>query len=221
MPRLESRGSGVVIKDNSDMSIAYFPPQSGDMNMALDLPQVALNAEGLKGEAYPRLLGSGQVVLASQVVTGVRVPLRAGTPVTNLHCGVITAGAGTPPTLLKMALLQRQGSSGTTWVTFGMSANLAADPMWTTVGIKTVPLLVPVTVPADDAYYVANLCDGAFGTTAMQIARVVPVSGNLVLGIGSGILPAAAVGGRTDFPAVGQTMSLPAPSQSGFWFGVS
>jgi hypothetical protein len=221
MPRLESRGSGVVIKDNLDAAVAYFPGGVGDQNMALDLPQVALNAEGLLGETYPRLIATLQGALGSQNPIATRVPLRAGTPVTNLCLSVATAGAGTPPTLFKLALLQKT-SNPNVWTVLAQTADFSGSALLTSPGTKAFPLTAPFTVPADDAYYVSALQVGAFGTTPAQFLRSAVPAASALTPPGAGIWPALFKNtASTDFPANGLTLTFNSSTGSIFWFGVS
>jgi hypothetical protein len=192
-------------------------PISSRSGIGASLNDVLLTAMGLVTETVSRLAITGTVSPTSQSAGLVLAGLRAGTVITNLHCLLTTAGVGTAPTLIKMAILDKTG------MVLQQSANVAGDAMWTgTLGVKTVPLGAPVTVSADDAYYLSFLKNGVFATTDIALQRASWPSALAGLGIGGGALVCTNTTGRTDYPANGQSMTPGAGgATSAYWFGAS
>jgi hypothetical protein len=181
----------------------------------LDLDEIALAGEGLKTQGYPRNLINAGGVPVTQRIDAMLVPLREGTVLTNIHCAVPAAGVGTGPTLIKLAILSKAG------VVQRQTANVGTSAIWTTLGPKTIPLTAAWTCPADDVYYIAFLQNGAFGTTAMQLARNTLYLSQLFAAIGSGVSPQQATTGKTDFPADGSAVTGLTAVQHGLWLAAS
>jgi hypothetical protein len=176
-----------------------------------------LPGEGIIAESYSRLAPTTANAWQTGDISVTRIGLRQGALVTNCLTAIITAAAGTAPTLLKMALLDRN------FVVLGQSANLASDPLWTSQGTKQVALTAPLTVPSDNLYYVASLLVGSFGTTQPQFARIASANANIWNALPGGFSVALGTGsGKTDFPANGTAVTgLTFAGGLGWWAGVN
>lgn len=122
------------------------------------------------------------------------MPLLTGDTVTSLAVVVATAGAGTPPSHIWLALYDVTGHL------LGQTADLAASGIWTAGNqIAQANLQAPVTIPATGGYYPAFLEIGAFGTTALRLANANAAAFQTDPAIG-GAQPCVVQGGQAGLP---------------------
>lgn len=174
--------------------------------------QLATTGQGFISESYPRLITTASVAPTSQQIIAIALGLFAGDVITNCYCSVQTSGVGTAPTLIKMALLDKTGR------VLAQSVNVAASAIWTSLGLKAVP--VAYTVTANDLYYVAFLKNGVFTSTEVALAR----NGmNASFAFGSNPLPVGIQSAQTDFQPNGssQTLTGGLTANAGLWVAVS
>jgi len=175
----------------------------------------ALAAQGLLAETFSRRFATSQAAPTSQTIFASLVTLYAGMTVTNLHCAVGTAAAGTDPTLIKMALCSKAG------VVLQQSVNEAADAKWDSKGTKTVALASPYAVTATDGYYVCFLINGTFGSTNLQLVRSLVIDSGSMTAVGSGVVPICSQASQTDFQATSGSQTLSGATGNAVWMGVS
>lgn len=178
----------------------------------------AITSRGLLSETYPLagLNGANAAVTSQQPVCSL-LGLAAGDIVTNLIPCITVAGVLAAPTLIKLALIAKDGT------VLATTANSATDAKWQATGLPEFPLSTPYTVTADDGYYVAMLENGAFATP-VQLLRLGGNPGAQAVRVGGrSVARTFAVGaaGQTDI-AVGSAQVLTDPGSGvSFWFGVS
>lgn len=173
-------------------------------------PELRDAAIGFKGQVWDIFCApTVQSVVATQILYGSMGGLVAGDVVTNLIANVITAGVGTAPTSIFVAIYKTDGTL------MASSGNLAASAIWTTVGWAIAPLSAPFTVPTSGGYYFCLLQDGVFATTAMQIHRgtqTTAVDQSLIAGKAR---PCVLQTGRTALPSPATFT----PSTGNYWMG--
>lgn len=179
--------------------------------------QNAIVSRGLLTEAYPMAaalnalsaLTAGQITMALAGLSN-----GAGDVVTNIVVCIGTAAVGTAPTMMKLAIVKKDGT------VLAATANVNSDAKWLSTGYKAFALSSPYTVPADDGYYLAVLQVGAFGTTQPQLIRVGSNQAAGVTQLGSGTFIYASGGtGQTDITG---TLSVnSAGSGVSFWLGAN
>lgn len=177
--------------------------------------QIQLAARGLIAETYDleASIGNGTTI-GTQAIYGSLVGLAAGDVITNIVACVPVAGAGTVPTLIKLAIVSTAG------VVLAATANIAASAGWTSVGLPQFALTTPYTIPSNGGYYIAFLQNGAFATTPLQLMRVGSNNIATVSAIGSGV--AAYVAGGTGKTDITGTLTLTNPGGgTSLWFGVN
>jgi hypothetical protein len=118
------------------------------------------------GSFSPMQVASNSASPTSQSVSGVAVYLYANETVTNVLCGVVTAGAGTAPTALKLGVW----SSAATPACLSVTSDLASDSRWTTQGWKVNALSSAYVVPTSGIYYLVFWINGTFATTNVSLA---------------------------------------------------
>lgn len=171
-------------------------------------------ARGLLSENYHGPSGAATgATAATQTIFGGLLGLLAGDVVTNVGVSVSTVASGTPPTTIKLGLVD------TTGAVLAVTANVAADSQWTaSTGMKLFALTAPYTVPTDGGYYAVILSDGVFGTTPLQLARCNP-TGGVEKAVSGGARPFIGVtGGQTNITG---NLTLANVTAQGFWYGVS
>lgn len=177
--------------------------------------QVMSTALGIISENYRVSVANNTGAFPSQRIQGSLLGLCAGDVVTNLVFAVGVAAAGTAPTLLRCALLDKTGK------VLVRTNDLSASAIWTSVGYAVAPLTAPYTVPATDGYYVVALENGAFGTTNVAVYIWV-VTASLDVAIGSGVPLGFNQDAQTDLPAVGSSVTMTVGGNSSrLWVAVS
>lgn len=165
---------------------------------------VALAAAGLISENYSyEMVSSGNAPTAGSIY-GFLLGLLAGDLVTNIVVPVVTAGAGTAPTLIRLGLADPSG------VVRAVTADLHASSLWTTANtLVACPLSSPLTVSTTGGWRVLLLQVGSWGTTALALGRTTAFSaGALTVQPGGGIRRLGTYGtGATDLPAVGSSLA--------------
>jgi hypothetical protein len=209
MPRLESRGNAVVIKDNQDRSVAYFPPSVGEIAVSPygdSLIEQRALAEGLVAETASRLSAVGTSGTSTGVGRLAGLYLRRGMVLTNGWVVVSTNGTGV--TLAKIGLW-RPSDGALVAGSSDQSANINAG---TAGRAQNFPLTPAYTVPADGFFYAGIL---QVGTTP----AVIVVTGNQSVAALPGFpAPHAALSGQSDLagytPPLGSSAVAP-------WIGFS
>lgn len=163
---------------------------------------ILAEAQGLKGENFPRLTASASGTLTDGTVQGVLTPFLAGDTITNLHVFVTVVAV-----TASVSLVGVYNSSGTR---LAQSADLGTA--WESTGTKTHALTAPLTITSTGGYYLAVISKGA-----------TPVS--LLRGVNTGISSSPAGGSVLAFTDAGET-SLPstatmAAGGQATWFGWS
>lgn len=164
------------------------------------------DAQGLKGENFPRAAIVGGTISISGTVYYMLTPFRAGDRITNIHPHLTVAASGV--TACKAGLYAQDATQ------LASSADLGTS--WQSTGIKTHALSTPYIVPSDAALYIVLF--HTVSTTAATIARCSAATGIWQTPSGSAPYVFAAQTGLSDLPAPG----TPANSnQLGFWVGWS
>lgn len=127
----------------SDRS-ALIPSSRGVLSETIAVTACARNAVIPTGNLFAALLG-----------------FYAGDVISNFIFGVAQAGVGAAPSGPIIGAFY--SLDGTTLL--GQTADFSQSAILTSVGVKSVPLVAPIAVPADGALYAAELKVGAFGTT--------------------------------------------------------
>lgn len=112
--------------------------------------EILTEAQGLKGESYPRTALVSSAALATQALRGVLVPFRAGDTVTNLCAAVVAAGV-----TLTDAWLGLYSTAGVQ-----LAATASAPTTFESVGVKSVAVATPYTVTATGGLYIVALFVG-------------------------------------------------------------
>jgi hypothetical protein len=190
MPSLSQRGGGIVIKDNADKAVAYFPSTAGaDMSVSPygdSADEQRALAEGLVAQTGPRQYAAVSIGLAASTTYLVGLYLRRGTTLTNGWVNVGTNGTG-----LTLAKIGLWGVNGQLLVgSSDFSAALNAGAVWRAA---QAPLPTPYTVPADGFFYAGIV---QVGTTP---ALVVGLNGTVAAnGLPGAAWPTGAVSGTAD-----------------------
>jgi hypothetical protein len=132
--------------------------------------QVAI-ARGLLAEPYPLATVNNSDPLATQVVSGVLVPVQFGTVVSGVAYCINVAAAGTLPTAVFVALYDLTG------VRLAVSGDVKALANWNATGVFSSAFTTAWTVTQDGAVYAAILKNGTYGTTEPRIASMSGVAG--------------------------------------------
>jgi hypothetical protein len=175
------------------------------------LTAISLTARGLITETWSPYINPNNQAPGTQTLYGTLVPLRGGQIVSNVVICVATAGTGTPPTGFFVALYT------TTGVQLGVSANQNTSTVLTTQGYGALPLITPVTIPADGGYYPCFLQNGTFGGTTVAYIRTANSTGGQSGQFGSAARPVVKQTGQATPPS-------PATFVTGdftYWFGLS
>lgn len=138
---------------------------------------------------------------ATGVVYGTSLGARAGDIVTNIGVQVVTAGAGTTPTLVRF------GTADSTGKILAVTADVHASAGLTTQGIQTFALTAPLTISTSGLYYLVMLQVGSWGTTQMQLGRTSSGSG-VGVGVSGGAFVSFAWTGQADLPAVNSSVTV-------------
>lgn len=156
----------------------------------------------------PWNLSNGNATVAFQAGTtfAAMCGLRVGEIVTNINVYVAGAAVGTPPTLVKAALMDK------TCKVLAATANNAANARWLSIGVATIPLTAPFTITAEDVYYAAFLFTGAWGTTQPNYMGTI---GSVGAGVGT-LSPVRALIGQTDL-VVGTTYAMGGGGTNPMW----
>jgi hypothetical protein len=173
MPRLESRGNAVVIKDNTDKTVGYFPPSVGDMMTSPygdSTDEQRALAEGIVAQTGPRQSATGSVSTPAGTMCAVTLFIRRGTLLTN---GLLVVGAnGTGVTLAKVGLWSTTGALLA--ASSDQSANVNAGTIWR---VQSFPLSVPYTVLTDGLFYAGVLQVGGTPASIIQFSATPAISG--------------------------------------------
>jgi len=187
---------------------------------AASLSSSMVNRDGIRrtglnilAEPFHAAVASSNAVLAGGVAYAMAVGLRAGDVLTNMFTNVITAGAGTAPTLI------RQGVCDSAGVMLAVTAQSQASAQWTATGTSTIALTAPLTIAADGLYFLCIIEVGAFGTTPLQLRKC--GSGGVVPAVAGGALIAGAQTGLTDLPAVSSSLVLGSASSGHWWLAAN
>lgn len=167
---------------------------------------------GYKKPTFDLAAASGSTV-TSQIIFGSAVFLRKGETVTNIITAVTTAAAGTTPTTIRLGIMS------SALVMQAITGNLNANAIWTSVGTKAAPLSAAWVVPSDGIYFIVLISNGAFGTTALQLAKAQSSIATLGQAL-AGFPPKYGQFGaaQTDLPAVGASASAWSSNATFFWF---
>lgn len=176
----------------------------------------ALNTgQGLLSQTYNRNVAVNQSTPGQGTAHLTSLGLVAGQTVANLAIQIITAGAGTAPTSVTMALLDKTGK------VLALTGELKNDAQLLATTEKRFALASPYVVTVTDGYYVGFLQVGPWGTTAMQLAR--GISNAAYTTAFTGGIHATALGGTglSNFPAVNSSVTVAAAGGVGYWHGAS
>jgi lysophospholipase L1-like esterase len=183
---------------------------SGAFSYPANRVQKALAARNLGGENFSLAAATSSAAVASQQVFLGLLGLLKGDVVANVVIDVAVAAAGTVPTRLELAIVDKTG------VTLATSGNVASDAKWTSTGPKAFALSAPYTVLTSDGYYLAILQNGAFATTPLQLTRQNSLAGGAQALSGGVRLIAATGGGVTTITG---TLTLQDPGAgTAYWF---
>jgi hypothetical protein len=161
-------------------------------------------AQGLITQNFDRQLANANQVLVDGTAYFMAVGLRANDLVSNISIAVGTAGSAV--TLSKVGLYKKDGTR--------LAVSADQGTAWQSVGVKTIALASPYTVPVDDGYYVAVVSKAT--TTLPALVRA---QNGLQMGaVGSGMAPAGVLAAQTDLPA---SATLSVFSTFGLWVAVS
>jgi hypothetical protein len=196
--------------------LALSPPSSGKGGAALDSDRLSImrTGLGLLSQTWNVQAPGTQSVLTSGTIYCCAAGFRSGDVVTNMLCSVATAGAGTAPTLI------RQGVADSTGKMLAVTADTHASAVWTALGLVSVALSAPLTIPGTGLYYLCFIEVGAFGTTPMQL-RAAGNSGGGPGAVAGFPRALAAQAGQTDLPAVNASLTLGGGGTIGFWQAVN
>jgi hypothetical protein len=124
-------------------------------------------ARGFGGQVWENsLVNLGSTAPATQALYGTLAGFLAGDVITNIIVAVATAGAGTTPTGIYLALYSASGALE------AETANLAASAIWTPgagAGYAVCTLSSPFTVPSTAGYYLTFVQNGTWGTTQLKL----------------------------------------------------
>ena len=140
--------------------------------------------------------------LTSQTIYAAGVPYRAGQVVTNLGWSIVVAASGAGPTGMFVGIC-----NATTMLMD--SANLSGSAAWTTIGLRTVALSSPFTIPSDGLYYHLILQNGAFAVTQPTFNRLGATGDPRINGAGTFLYATAGLA-ATALPAVSAAVTLAA-----------
>lgn len=214
-------GAGAIVTESGSnlywLELGAEDNANASTSNVVNLPYISQNdqarreVQAIKGETWPRQLGTGGNQPAAGSLYLSAIGLTKGDVVTNLLCVIDGAGSGT--SLSKLALYDSSFNK--------LAATADQGSSWNSVGSKTIPLTAPYTVTETDIYYIAVLVNAS--VTIPYLWRVVPNSANAPTPFsgGSGYLWVFdSSSGRTDFPSsFGGSASL--GSGPCFWFGWS
>jgi len=197
-------GNGITLSGTNPITIA---------STASSRDQNRLAAMGLTGQTSDIFFTStpAGTALTSQSMYGTLLGVQAGDVITNLFVYTATAGVGTPPTGIYLALYDLSNNH------LADTGNVAASTNWTaTPSLYSFALTSPYTVTTSGAIYAAVLENGAFGTTALTLGHgdvSPPAQWRL-----DASHPRAIViqGGQTTPPA---TAAWSFTTSGGYWFG--
>jgi hypothetical protein len=128
-------------------------------------------ARGILSEPFPLSQANGSATQATQVLSGVLVPVQFGTVVSGVAVCIETVAAnGGLPTGVFVAITDLTG------VRLAVSADVKAVANWNTVGIFSFAFTTAWTATADGAVYACILKNGVWGTEA-KIAKMTAVVG--------------------------------------------
>lgn len=172
-----------------------------------DRNSVRLTAEGLIGENFSRALIGGNALSIDGTAYFMAIGLRAGDVVANIS--IVIAAASATTTLSKVGLYSKGGTR------LAVSADQAAS--WETAGLKTIAMIAPYTVLADDGFYLAAIAKASVTLPKFGIAQAaLQVQG--AGAIGSGMAAYGTQTAQTDLPA---SATITAGAPLSIWGGVS
>jgi hypothetical protein len=162
--------------------------QVSDLDLRKERYQIAVDAQGLKGEAFPRS-NLGNSSLTTQRMNGTLLGFREGDVVTNVCCALQANGATL--TLAKIGLYSTAGVL--------LASTAESSSSFTSGAPKTIslPLTSPYTILTQGGYYIAIL---VVGTTMPNVYRGGVVAGT-GLAFSGGVRFNNSQAGLTDLPA--------------------
>lgn len=182
-----------------------------------DRASVQKQAQGILSEAYPIDAANASLVVATGVVYGAAVGLKAGDQVANILVPVDVLAAGTVPTTVTVGLADVNGKI------VASSAELKASTIWTaTLGVVAAPLSAVYTVPYEGLFYPVFLSVGAWGTTQLALQKKVSATTSKLTNIVGGATRFFQWSGQAALPAVGSLLTITSNNNADQpWLGVS
>lgn len=170
--------------------------------------QIRTEGLGYKSWTFPNIgTGSGATALASQVLRGAALGLKAGDVITNLIVQTTVAAGGTAGSVLAGLY---SSAYGKLVVTADVQAALTA-----TAGLITLPLTAPFTITVDGVYFPVIDLVTVYGTT--QPSLLSASAGTSPPAFSTSPMPSFAQTSQATLP----TTITPATSGIGLWFAVN
>lgn len=180
------------------MSPLYTPTTS-----LKDLASISIEAQGLKGETFTRMVPGAATILVSGTMVATLMPVRANVTITNV-CVEMTVNAATL-TLTRVGIYSPIAAG----VLLASSADQSALFTSGAAKIVQVPLSTPYTPTADGDVYAALICVGTTPPTLWRGAGA--TAGHTTANVNSWVQQT----GQTDLPGPA-TFSA---AGNAFWFG--
>jgi hypothetical protein len=166
---------------------------------------VRMRGQGYYAETLQKGSGNTQTVTTSGTTYCVGIGLLAGDVVTNIS--VLLNTVPVAPTLTKVGIFTKAGTL--------LGASADASAAFATLGLRTTALTSPVTITADDYYYLAFLNVAGTG------AALVRGGGGLNINTYNGVSGSFSAGVQTSQSDLGSGAITLGAAPFYFWFGVS
>lgn len=213
---LSTTPSATFARKMTGSRLVKIMPDARPMEAAPDRDSLRNWARGFLAQPYETgMAGFNALTPVSQTLYGALIGLLKDDWVTNILVPVVTAGAGTVPTSIKVALYDSTGAR------VAVSSELKASAIWTPGGVTTyavAPLSAPYQVLVSGGFYACFLQDStaAWSVTAMQIGRGAGTGGQQG-SVGTGVPASVTMAAQTTPP----TTATFAVTGIATWIGVS
>jgi hypothetical protein len=169
--------------------------------------ELLATGQGLISQNYDRSIAGGGASSTDGTVFFMALGLRAADVVTKLSIAISSAGGGI--TTSKVGLYKKDGTR------LALSADQGTA--WQSSGVKTISMITPYTVPADDLYYGAIIVKFSVASPTFLMAMQASTAGSVGEAVGSGARAYGIQAGQTDLPSPATI----AVGSKAYWIGAS